>query len=69
MLDIDLIFSGFSSFLGWLDTVYISGHFSCLDFILSVFVLNVLVGIVLPWFNVGFGDDVDDYFDTWGHGV
>ena len=63
MLDIDLIFSGVSSFLSWLDTMYITGHFSLLDFILSVFVLNVLVGIVLPWFNVGPADDFDDYFN------
>lgn len=51
MLDIDLIFSGVSSFLSWLDTLYITQDFSLLDFMISVFVFGVLVGVILPWFN------------------
>ena len=53
MLDIDLIFSGVSSFLSWLDTVYIANHFTLLDFMINTFVFGVLVGIILPWFNGG----------------
>lgn len=53
MLDVDLIFSGVSSFLSWLDTVYITNRFTLLDFIINTFVFGVLVGIILPWFNGG----------------
>ena len=53
MLDIDLIFSGVSSFLSWLDTVYIAQGFTLLDFIINTFVFGVLVGVILPWFNGG----------------
>lgn len=53
MLDIDLIFSGVSSFLSWLDTVYITQGFSLLDFMINTFVFGVLVGVILPWFNGG----------------
>lgn len=53
MLDVDLIFSGVSSFLAWLDTLYITQGFSLLDFIINTFVFGVLVGVILPWFNGG----------------
>lgn len=53
MLDIDLIFSGVSSFLSWLDTVYITNRFTLLDFMINTFVFGVLVGVILPWFNGG----------------
>lgn len=53
MLDIDLIFSGVSSFLSWLDTVYIGQRFTLLDFMINTFVFGVLVGVILPWFNGG----------------
>ena len=53
MLDIDLIFSGVSSFLSWLDTLYIAQGFTLLDFMINVFVFDVLVCVILPWFNGG----------------
>ena len=53
MLDVDLIFSGVSSFLSWLDTLYIAEGFTLLDFIINTFVFGVLVGVILPWFNGG----------------
>lgn len=53
MLDIDLIFSGVSSFYSWMDNLYIVDGFSLFDFMINVFVFVVLVGIVLPWFNGG----------------
>lgn len=53
MFDVDLIFSGVSSFLSWLDTLYITQSFSLLDFMINIFIFGVLVSIVLPWFNGG----------------
>lgn len=53
MLDFDLIFSGVSSFLSWIDTLYITNRFTLLDFMINIFVFNVLVGVILPWFNGG----------------
>lgn len=53
MLDVDLIFSGVSSFFSWLDTLYISERFSLLDFMINIFVFGVLVGVILPWFDGG----------------
>ena len=53
MLDVDLIFSGVSSFFSWLDTLYIAEGFTLLDFIINTFVFGVLVGVILPWFNGG----------------
>ena len=53
MLDVDLIFSGVSSFLSWLDTLYIAQGFTLLDFMINTFVFGVLVGVILPWFNGG----------------
>lgn len=53
MLDVDLIFSGVSSFLSWLDTLYIAEGFTLLDFMINTFVFGVLVGVILPWFNGG----------------
>ena len=63
MLDIDLIFSGVSSFLSWLDTLYISQGFSLLDFMINIFVFGVLVGVILPWFN----GEVNSYEKDWNH--
>ena len=41
MLDVDLIFSGVSSFFSWIDTLYITQGFSLLDFIINTFVFGV----------------------------
>lgn len=51
MLDVDLIFSGVSSFFSWMDTLHITQSISLLDFIINIFVFSVLVGVILPWFG------------------